>query len=330
MATLDDVLGALALVQQELIASRAETAALKERVERMQRNPFDVPSGRFSAPEQMGAERALPAISVTMPMPIPLAAPERYAGDPAKVQVFLTQIMLHFSCRANVFPSDQAKVAFMISYLVGDAALWAVPLVRNNDPLLTNWDNFQTEFEKVFDRRTATLSADRELLDLRQGKKDLVSYLTSFNRLIAETSWPEEKRAALFYQGLKEELKDVLAQIDPQPTSCVELINLTLRLDHRLTERGMDKRKGERGFPRNERQREVGVPVETGTEPMEVGSVHSPLSKEERDLRRRNGLCLYCGKKGHFIRECTSKPRTRTSVFSAKRVAAMIEEGSEN
>ncbi|KAJ1127291.1 hypothetical protein NDU88_005694 [Pleurodeles waltl] len=103
-------------------------------------------------------------------------------------------------------------------------------------------------FERVFDGRTVTLSADRELLDLQQGNQDLVSYLANFNRLLAETSWPEEKQAALFYKGLKDELKDILAHIEPQPTDCQDLINLVLRLDHRLAERRGTRKKNMRNI----------------------------------------------------------------------------------
>ncbi|KAJ1097208.1 hypothetical protein NDU88_002333 [Pleurodeles waltl] len=41
MASMDDVLQALVVVQQELANSRVEAAALKEKVERLTRNPFD-------------------------------------------------------------------------------------------------------------------------------------------------------------------------------------------------------------------------------------------------------------------------------------------------
>ena len=309
MATLEDVIGALALVQQELVDSRAEITALKSQVERLQRNPFDVFAGR-SPPGSGGSSQVPPQVTVTIPTPIPLAAPERYSGDPNKVQVFLTQIVLHFSCRPTVFPTNQSRVAFTISYLTGDAAAWVVPLVSGNDPLLTDWEAFRKEFERVFDRRATTLCADRELLEHKQGKSDLVTYLTKFNRLVAETSWPEGKRLALYYQGLKDDLKDVLAQIDPQPTTCTELINLTLRLDHRMAERSGQRNKVDRVVS----QMEKGKVSEGGIEAMEIGLVRSSLSRVERESRRRNGLCMYCGKKGHFVRDCMAKPKGRDTL----------------
>ena len=328
MATLEDVLGALTLIQQELVASKAETAALKAQIERMQRNPFDASTGRTTAGTSGsgGGTSTVPQVTVNIPTPIPLAAPERYAGDPNKVQVFLTQIVLHFSCRPTVFSTNQARVAFTISYLSGDAASWVVPLVSTNDPILTDWDAFRKEFEKVFDRRATTLCADRELLKLKQGKMDLVTYLTRFNQLIAETSWPEEKRLALYYQGLNEGLKDVLARIDPQPTRVGDLINLTLRLDHRLTERSG-------GRPRLDRSEGIGerVPLhDGGAEAMEVGTVRTAIPRTERENRRKNGLCMFCGKKGHYVRECMLRPRLRDQYGKYKGTGQSDSKPKEN
>ena len=332
MASLEDVLGVLAQIQLELAASKAETASLKAQIEKMQRNPFEVASGKTTAGTSgQAVPRAdPPSVSVNIPIPIPLVAPERYSGDPNKVQIFLTQIMLHFTCKPAAFHTNQSKVAFMISYLSGDAASWAVPLVNNNDQILYDWDAFRAEFERVFDRRATTLCADKELLELQQGKGDLITYLSSFNRLIAETSWPEEKRLALYYKGLNDELKDVLAQIDPQPRTCTDLINLTLRLDHRLAERVGDRRYGDRAYTRIDRGRTAdngGVPCQ---EPMEIGSVKSPLTRSEKELRRRNGQCLYCGKKGHFVRDCPIRPQNRGPSGRFKKTSPASETGTGN
>ncbi|KAJ1173136.1 hypothetical protein NDU88_004977 [Pleurodeles waltl] len=138
-----------------------------------------------------------------------------------------------------------------------------------------------------------------------------VSYLANFNWLVAEKSWPEEKQAALFYKGLKEELKDILVQIDPQPTDCQELINLVLRLDHCLTERKGTRKKTEKYSWHVHDNRDSRTPKERVAEPMEIGTIRRPLTKEEKDLCRKNGQCLYCGLKGHFAKDCPIKPKSK-------------------
>ncbi|KAJ1129748.1 hypothetical protein NDU88_008114 [Pleurodeles waltl] len=54
MASMDDVLQALVVVQQELANSRVEAAALKEKVERLTRNPFDASA---STPQEFCCRR---------------------------------------------------------------------------------------------------------------------------------------------------------------------------------------------------------------------------------------------------------------------------------
>ncbi|KAJ1151000.1 hypothetical protein NDU88_003787 [Pleurodeles waltl] len=156
----------------------------------------------------------------------------------------------------------------------------------------------------------------------------LVSYLANFNWLVAETSWPKEKQAALFYKGLIEELKDILAQIDPQPTDCQDLINLVLRLDHRLAERKGTRKKTEKYSWRVHENRESRTQKERTPEPMEIGTIRRPLTKDEKDLRRKNGQCLYCGRKGHFDKECPIKPKNKQGPV--QKIAANAQAESEN
>ena len=35
---------------------------------------------------------------------------------------------------------------------------------------------------------------------------------------------------------------------------------------------------------------------------------HGPLTQQEKDRRRKLGLCIYCAGSGHVIRNCPVKP----------------------
>ncbi len=45
------------------------------------------------------------------------------------------------------------------------------------------------------------------------------------------------------------------------------------------------------------------------SEPMQVGRAH--LSREEKERRRSQGLCLYCGAAGHVAAQCPVKAKAR-------------------
>ncbi|XP_069476359.1 protein LDOC1-like [Ambystoma mexicanum] len=75
-------------------------------------------------------------VQVTTETPVPLPTPERYGGDPQRYTTFMTQCQLHFLTKTTVFRSDQARTAFVISYLTGDAAAWTTPLVQKDDAIL--------------------------------------------------------------------------------------------------------------------------------------------------------------------------------------------------
>lgn len=308
---MEEIAKALQDLQGELAASRQDYATLSAQVRSLAAQTAPLPT-QPPTPVQ---------VHVSPEAIVPLAPPERYAGDPQKFTTFITQCRLHFLTKTAAFRSVQSRTAFVISYLTGDAAAWANPLVQKDHAILYDWDDFLAEFEKIFNRRAATLCKDQELLSLKQGSKELVTYVTHFNRLVAEADWPHDKQMSLFYQGLRDDIKDLIAQVDPQPRECSEMIDLALRLDHRMAERRGDRRKGDsRPVPRLDLYKgSRGVAAKSeGDEPMQIGSVRGPLTKEEKEQRRKDGLCMYCGKAGHFVRECPSKPKTQGNA-SARR-----------
>ena len=255
-------------------------------------------------------------ISVTTPATVPLAPPERFNGDSSKYDIFMNQCQLQFLCRPTAFPDDSAKVAFILSYLIGNAAQWSIPLVEGDDPILYSFPRFKEALRKMFAKHSYMQAIDNELLGLRQGNKDLVSYLSSFKRLVTETKWPEDKRSSLFYRGLNDELKDALTQIVDPPEDWEELIDLVVKIDHRLGERKGEKFRTIKPLFLKTEKKNPELKTSDESEPMQIGGIRPPLTKEEKDKRRRLNLCLYCGRSGHFAKECPVKPKVRKTLAS--------------
>ncbi len=162
---------------------------------------------------------------------------------------------------------------------------------------------------RVFDRAVVGREAARRLADLRQGERSVSDFSIEFRTLAAECKWNEEAQWDMFLHGLADRIQGEMFSRE-LPTSLDGLIDLALRVDSRLQQR--DQR-DHQSLPVTQDY----LPIESGrtvshrsdSEPMQVGRAR--LSREERERRRKGGLCLYCGASGHFLVVCPVKAQAR-------------------
>ena len=118
-----------------------------------------------------------------------LPAPERYDGSPGGCRSFLTQCQLIFSLQPQTFPTDVARVAYLITQLTGRARNWATAMWSADQPCLRTAGEFMAEMQRVFDRSATGLEAGRELLRLRQGRNTVSDFAIDFQTLAADSGW---------------------------------------------------------------------------------------------------------------------------------------------
>uniref|UniRef100_A0A670IYC7 Retrotransposon gag domain-containing protein n=1 Tax=Podarcis muralis TaxID=64176 RepID=A0A670IYC7_PODMU len=120
--------------------------------------------------------------------------------------------------------------------LKDQAAKWALPLLRQDSPLLTDYVGFCNHLESVFGNPLKESQANRAIRQLRQDKSTAAAYATEFRLLAQDLSWNDSALRDQYLEGLSDEILDQLAMMD-RPTTLDALIQRSLQLDDRLEDR---------------------------------------------------------------------------------------------
>lgn len=78
-----------------------------------------------SAAGDMPSPHAPPvAVPAVMSSSARLSPPEKFSGESEDCRPFITDCEMHFELSPQAFPTDRAKVDFMISHLAGRTRVW--------------------------------------------------------------------------------------------------------------------------------------------------------------------------------------------------------------
>jgi hypothetical protein len=227
--------------------------------------------------------------------------PKPFDGeDPAQLHAFLIQVRLALELKSLEYPDERSKILYAISYLEGGALSWAHPLFRRADPppYMTDFELFAEKLEHTF--------GDPEMLiseQLRQLKQtgSVSKYSGDFRRLATRVDWNAASLVSQFYSGLKYPIKLELAKVK-RPEELEDLVAMAISLDNlqqqQLATLNKTSQLGDQ-LPRKEYRPRVSLAT----------NANPRLTEQQREFRRRNGLCLYCGGEGHILRNCPTRPK---------------------
>jgi len=231
-----------------------------------------------------------------------------FIGEKKYFKGFLAKIQLIFMLHPDRFESDESKVIYLISRLYGEAMNWAATLIENEDPCLTNYEQFVERMKAVYGNTDATFQANQKLKNIHQKKiGNIQDYILEFNKYADDSSWNEEAKMDAFLDGLQDQIATRILEMFPGPRSLFAMQTIAARIDGRLASR--------RNFPsfnirsnqnnknnnsnQNHRNKDSKKPKPTKS--------HGPLSKDEKERRKRENLCLYCGSPDHQLNQCPKR-----------------------
>jgi len=262
--------------------------------------------------------------------------PDTFDGsNPRKLRDFLVSCNLHFRDRPQVFASDEKRILFILSYLKGSALSWFEPGL--NDP--TNsahwmWDYsaFLSKLEDNFGPHDPVGDAEKALHELTMKKSThIVNYNVDFWELASRVSWNESALCDRYFNGLPLRLRtEVLCGGKPTTLAALRLKAQDADNIYWLQEDETRSSKHSEiiGYPNAQDFTQTpsnsvltpnSSPTSSTTSLLSTSSSlnehHNPISNNldkngkltgsERDRRMKEGLCLYCGEKGHLARDCS-------------------------
>lgn len=262
-----------------------------------------------------------------------VALPDKFNGERREFRNFVSSIENYFHLKASNFASDEIKTGFIGTLLRGDALAWFRSIQQRDDPCLRDLPLFKEAFTTMFGDPNVQATAQAKLNKLTQSNQSAAAYAAQFRQITCDTGYNDNANINFFRQGLRDDVKDVLAQTLFPPEDFQGLVDLAIRIDNRLFERRTEKRlkpsttyltprdprvfQSQRQFSPSPHQ--VQAHRLDHRTPMEVDTtkIFQPLTNEERQKRRRDNLCMYCGDPGHHAIACPKK-RSRSHHHAAQ------------
>ncbi len=239
-----------------------------------------------------------------------LALPEKFDGNPGKCKGFILQCSLFLNQQPSPHSTDASKISFVSSLLTGRALDWITAVWRTDGSAFRSYDEFLRDFQAVFEHSKGGKGAEDLLLELAQGRTSAAEYALEFRTLAAQTNWTDNSLKVIFRRGLSHDLQTELACRD-EGKDFNQFVHLAIQIDNLMRSR----RPGSRSATSS---RNLPLPwyyshmTADSSEPMQINATR--LTEEEKERRRSQRLCLYCGEAGHFRQNCPHRPINRDNA----------------
>jgi hypothetical protein len=210
------------------------------------------------------------------------------------------------------FGSQEQIVLWAVSYLTGTAYDWISTHLKDylayshdkredeTNAIFDSHDEYVSQLTRMFGNTDEEIRAERDIQSCKQ-LTSVTEYTGRFELLAGKVDWEDKPLRALYYKGLKEEVKDDIVR-GGRPQTLTEMKDKAIEIDTRLYERRMERRgQYSLGFSKKQHPQKPRY-----HSPMELDAFQgkpkqkSSLSKEEMQRRKDKNLCFECGLPGHM------------------------------
>jgi hypothetical protein len=252
---------------------------------------------------------------------------------------FLLQLRHAFSLMGP--KSDTEKINHAVSCFRDKAYQWVEPYLNRDPPpeWLLNFDRFAAELTRRFGKPGRSHNVSANLNNLKQ-MGSVADYATAFLQEATPLGWPDAPLKDYFYRGLKSAVRSEFSKT-LAPADLESYIQMAINIDNYLQEQESEEPRPQtrttaqsqkRFHPRGQPVPSTSIPPrgyappvarDSGTRP-QARSTAQPrfrqLTDQEKEFRRKNNLCMYCGDPNHALPSCPQRPSNRhgpTRAFGA-------------
>ena len=245
--------------------------------------------------------------------------PEPFDGTATKAEGFLSALQNYYYLNESLYSTESRRVAAALTHFqVGSAAgEWArdkqTAALEQTPINYGTWNDFINDFKKHFVPVQSEQQAMNTIWTLKMNNRPFHEWYQEWSTYASRSGANDATKMYAFRQALPAGLNDRLVGLSPAPTTLTDLVDKARLFDQQwqLWRKSQNTNSGQRPntSPRI-RHTATDDPNISYADTTQPNTKKGKLSKEEREQRFKSGVCLYCGKKGHFARECRSRPNT--------------------
>jgi hypothetical protein len=204
------------------------------------------------ATNQTALQTALTSIVQSLNTNKGVSKPQNYDGKRSDdARRFLAAFELWADGIPALASDDQKRIKSAISFLEGDAAIWATPISENISQVANKvanvalayptWTGFRDAFKGRFETVDAVIDAKQALKYLWQGKNTVAAYTATFKQYASRTGYSDRDLRDRFYDHLADRIKDALVASTKDTTLLNDLVEECIRIDNRQIQRAREK-----------------------------------------------------------------------------------------
>jgi Ty3 transposon capsid-like protein len=273
--------------------------------------------------------------------------------DPLKLREFLMSCSLIFRDRPDSFRTHEKKINYVLSHLRGPAITLFEPFIldpTDSSPFMHDFAAFIRKLEQHFGPYDIQGDAEQALsrLEMKDGHH-ISRYLVDFNRHAARLDWNEAALRDQFFRGLPTRLRTEIIRMG-KPRTFGAMCRLAQNVDNAHWAMKEETSRDSKPTPKKDNKPSSNSTSHSSSDnspsashnnkgnnnytkkpsASSAPSSSAPSSKPrpdisdklgkdgklnsaERDRRRANNLCLYCGNAGHVAKDCRKAARGRAA-----------------